>query len=88
MIRFSVAGVAVLCLLGCGQEWTGYAYPDRNDLTEYRRVGTFQSLEECRAESLNLLRELVRSPEQRGDFECGLNCRYRNGLNVCDRTER
>lgn len=87
-MRLAAALVAILALAGCSQEWRGFVYPNRNDLSEWRAIGPFRSLEECRAASLDLLRDLVHSPERRGDYECGLNCRPTRGLNVCDRTER
>jgi uncharacterized protein YxeA len=66
--------------------WTGYFYPDMNNLSSWIKSGeTFGSIEECRdwvdntAIDLDLQRDVY-------DYECGLNCRYKNGFNVCEET--
>jgi hypothetical protein len=88
------------CLLGCRKEhtWSGYAYPNRNDLTQHLEVGAFTSLEDCRQAAHAVLRRHHEStcrgdacdedPLARGDYECGLDCKPRNGINVCKETLR
>jgi hypothetical protein len=71
-------------LLACGSSeqdrWEGFVYPDRDDLTRHRVIGTFSSMDEC----LSAVREEA-GPE--GAYECGLNCRAgSDGLSVCERT--
>jgi hypothetical protein len=64
-------------------EWEALVYPDRSDRTRSFPVGTIQTLAECQAAALGALR-----PYRQGDYECGLNCKIRNGINVCSCTER
>jgi hypothetical protein len=91
VVRFALFVVA-LAALGCDAieeffgSWEGYVYPDRSDLTRSLYVGKFKTLEECRAAALQTIQ--VRSHPARADYECGLNCRLRDGLNICSRTER
>ncbi len=79
-------GLALLTsAVGCDylfQEWQGFVYPDRSNLTRSVYVGTFKTLEDCRAAALAALGQ-----NRQGDYECGLNCKIRNGINVCSRTE-
>lgn len=77
------------CLSGCfKEEWTGYVYPDREDLTISQMIGPFGSLEDCgntaRAELARL------GAISQGDYECGLNCEYQPeyGMSVCKETAR
>jgi hypothetical protein len=65
------------------QEWQGFVYPDRSNLTRSIYVGRFKTLEDCRAAALAALGQ-----NRQGDYECGLNCTPRNGINICSRTER
>lgn len=68
------------------EEWQGYVYPNRNDLTIDKYAGTYNTLEDCRAASLALLRSV--SSLERGDYECGLNCKPEGMLNICEDTKR
>ena len=84
MVQRLLAGViAVTLLQACSSEWTGYVYPSKHDLSTSREVGTFDSLEKCRAEALGVLSGLP-GGRDRGDYECGENCRG----GVCKRTSR
>lgn len=49
-------------------------------------VGTYKTFEECRAASVAMLDNL--NSREKGDYECGLNCNPKDGLNICDKTER
>jgi len=89
-IKVLTIACSIALLSGCiGDEWDGYVYPDSNDLTVHRHVGTFSSLESCRDAALSTLENMgaLRS----GDYECGLNCEARSnlgGMKVCDKTEQ
>lgn len=82
-----IAVAAVVVLLSKDDEWRGYAYPNKDDLSNFDFIGSFRSLEECRAAALNFLSNLPRGVDG-GDYECGLNCVYKAGVNVCEQTER
>ena len=77
-------------LAACAQdEWEGFVYPDKNDLFQHRNIGVYRSLESCRAAARNTLSEV--SSIEKGDYECGLNCEFRDGfdvIRVCEKTER
>lgn len=81
-----------LLLTGCSQEWKGFVYPNKNDLTKHIELGTFDSLEKCRNSAINLMSKLGDRSKQ--DYECGLNCRPMKNLdgtsdmNICEKTER
>jgi hypothetical protein len=76
-----------LFLNSCGQNdvWTGYVYPDPSNLANYRYVGSFDSLQACRSQCLYAIDV---NNYRNGDYECGLNCKNKNGLNVCEKTSR
>ena len=75
-----ISGVFVL--KKCTDRWTGIVYPDRSNLSIFKNIGEFKSLELCRNEAIFALRRI--SSQYSGDFECGLNCK---GL-VCEETSR
>ncbi len=78
-----------LSLCGCfGEKWEGFVYPDKNDLTVYKNIGVYNSLEACRSASLNKLSAL--GATNRGDYECGLNCKKGNvgSVKICEQTKR
>ncbi|WP_432742028.1 hypothetical protein ABXJ76_16365 [Methylobacter sp. G7] len=68
------------------QIWQGYVYPNSNNLLIDKYVGAYKTLEECRAASVAMLDNL--NSREKGDYECGLNCKPKDGLNICDKTER
>lgn len=86
--KYIFAGVLAALQAGCSSDtWDGYVYPDAQDLYEFRHVGTFDSLDQCRSSALRYLGEAGWS--HTGTFECGKNCRpLRPGseLNVCEET--
>jgi hypothetical protein len=64
-------------------------YPNKNDLTNHIGIGHYSSLEECRASALSAIAKI--SPPDRGDYECGWNCKDNAGLSgikVCEETSR
>lgn len=78
-----------LALTGCfKEEWEGFVYPNKNNLTYYQSIGVFSSLESCSDAAYGRLYQL--NATTRGTYECGLNCEYNNdmGLKVCERTAR
>lgn len=80
----------VLVLSSCfKEEWEGFVYPNKDDLTVHRNIGVYESLEGCRAAALNTLSQI--SSIEKGDYECGLNCESRSGMGgikVCEKTGR
>lgn len=85
-----VSIVTVALFLGaCSQDWEGFVYPNKRDLASHIGVGHYKSLEECRAASIAALNKV--SSVERGDYECGLNCKADGGLSglkVCEETLR
>jgi hypothetical protein len=81
--------VAVICatLIGCSEErWSGFYYPDKNDLTTDQYLGTFATLQECRSAALSRMQETNNAD---ADYECGLNCNLNSGKPyICERTEK
>lgn len=90
--RTMLVSALLLLVVGCDAleeyfgSWDGYVYPDRSDLTRHIYIGRFKTLEECRAAAFRTI--AARSHVSRADYECGLNCKSRDGFNVCSRTER
>ena len=85
-----VALVISLLSASCGKdEWEGFVYPNKDNLTIHRNIGVYESLESCRSAAWDMLSQI--SSIERGDYECGLNCEHRSGmggLKVCEKTER
>jgi len=84
-VRTIGLGLALIAVASCDSfqgKWEAFVYP-RSDRGRMVYVGTFKTLRECRAAALGALRQ-----HRKGDYECGLNCKIRNGINVCSRTER
>jgi hypothetical protein len=50
------------------QKWKGYAYPDKNNLSNVIELGEFKTEDECNDTAINTLRR-VSSPNA-GDYEC------------------
>ena len=84
-----IAMAATLLLAGCGQRtlWTGFVYPDAEDLTVSVEIGRFDTFEQCRSGALKTLEAFGRS--QAGAFECGRACSRNDdtgNLAVCAET--
>ena len=75
-----------ITLTGCSDRWQGKVYLNKQNLTNYRIIGEFSSLEECRDASLNYLRGI--KALDTGDYECGKNCTYNSELDeyTCGKT--
>jgi hypothetical protein len=70
-------------------KWEAIVYDDMNDLSEYKILGVFDSLEICRDASASYL--IQSNLQQVGDYECGLNCEFREGwgnTRICEKTEQ
>lgn len=82
--------VVVALIAACGPDtWEGFVYPDRENLANHRSIGSFESLEACRASARSYLADI--SSLERGDYECGLNCKDSSdfpGIRVCKETVR
>lgn len=76
--------------------WEGIVYPDAPNLLVDVRLGTFESLEDCRRAAMKVL--ALRAPERgQGNYECGRDCRPLEGaptppgfspMHVCEETTR
>lgn len=88
----SITAVIVLALVMSGwfsEEWEGFVYPNKNNLSEDIYLGAYKSLEECRASAISSLKKI--SSASAGDYECGLNCESESDMGdikVCEKTER
>lgn len=81
--------LTALSTSACGRDsWEGFVYPDRENLRQARFLGAFDALEACRDAALAELDKL--RARDRGDYECGLNCRVdpRTSVRVCKETVR
>jgi len=69
-------------------KWTGWIYPDANDLTVSIKLGEFRDFEACQAAAINNLRSMRAADG--GDYECGRSCKFRPelGLDVCKETRK
>jgi hypothetical protein len=74
--------LAIFGLKKCTDHWTGIVYPDKSTLSNFKNIGEFNSLEQCKNEAINVLRRI--SSQSSGDFECGLNCKG----SICEKTSR
>ncbi|HEU4838784.1 MAG TPA: hypothetical protein VFS88_05170 [Micavibrio sp.] len=67
------------------EQWEGFVYPNKGNLTNHVAIGIFTSLEECRDHSLAKLEEI--SSISAGDYECALNCKEGSLPKICEKTE-
>lgn len=80
----------VFSLSACsgGKTWTGYYYPDKNNIgnenTWVIQPG-FENIDDCRDWV-----DGVAKDNQNYDYECGYNCTYRQNykMNVCEKIEK
>ena len=78
-----LSATAVLIFTGCfggssPKEWTSYIYPDKTNTKRSMSNGIFPTLEECQEASKKRL--ITLNLESRGDYRCGLNCNYHEGM--------
>ncbi len=79
------AALVILAIFGlkkCTDSWTEIIYPDKSNLSNFKNIGEFKSLDKCRNEAVSFLR--IIEAQNKGDFECGLNCKGA----VCEETSR
>lgn len=78
----------LLTACSSNKSWTGYFYPDRNNIGDESTWITeprFNTIEECRDWV-----SATAGNNTNYDYECGYDCKYNAayGMNVCDKTER
>jgi len=75
-----------ILLTGCSERWQSKVYVNKQNPANYRIVGEFSSLEECRNASLHYLRGI--KALDTGDYECGRDCNYDSELDeyICGKT--
>lgn len=85
MIKILIAAALIYYFFFNGETWSGWVYPDKDNLRYSKSIGEYKSLEECRDVALDML---MKYPN--GDYECGLDCEYNKdlGVDVCKETTR
>ena len=80
--------------------WLGTVHPDRANLTAWKHIGTFRSLQDCRKASQAHIRgrrvvecDILKKCDTVSTYECGLNCRLRYDgtpglVFTCEKTEK
>lgn len=85
MKKIIIIFTAVLLLgAGCNSgNWTGFYYPDFNDMSKWTTSPKLDSLDECRDWV-----DGVADYSKMFDYECGYKCEYNAGygLNICEET--
>lgn len=78
--------ISIFFLYGCADNWQATVYPNKGDLTNYKHLGKFPSLGECRDASIGYLKDI--HALNSGDYECGKNCKYKDeyDMYVCEET--
>ncbi|MBI2038079.1 MAG: hypothetical protein HYT15_04100 [Candidatus Magasanikbacteria bacterium] len=79
--------IAGLILLGVGckqEEWQGFYYPNGclSCMEDYIYSPALSSLEECRNWGNGIRKERNNNPSDQ--YECGLNCKAKGVLRVCE----
>lgn len=71
---------------GCKNTWSGFYYPEGCLTCTDRHIikHDLTSFEECRewAEEISESRRY----SENDDYECGLNCKTKDGFNICEQT--
>jgi hypothetical protein len=77
--------LSCLLLSGCFEEkWSGFYYPNKNNLLIDKDIGTYSTLEDCRQAA-----SLLMKSNPNADYECGLNCdTSKEKPYICEKTER
>ena len=80
-----LAIIGIICFFNSKDVWEGFYYPDGclSCAENYIYSPKFETKEQCFdwADSIKLSRG---NPSDL--FECGLNCKKNNGLNICEET--
>ncbi len=71
--KISILVCAVLAISGCGDNWEGIVFHDKDKLLMYSTIGPFKTFEECRDASMEKLESL--KALDKGYYECGKNCK-------------
>ncbi len=85
----SIALFVVAGSFGCADDvWRGFIYPDRGNLLTHVSIGSYSTVDDCRAAAQAYLRGI--EAVDAGDYECGKNCRPSeySDLQVCQETSR
>lgn len=82
-MRKSITLVLLLLILpvmvtGCSERWQGVVYVNKHNTANYRTVGEFSSLEECREAARTYLTGI--KAQDTGAYECWKNCTYKEAL--------
>ena len=56
-------------------EWLGTVYPSARDLTVYKHIGMYNTLEECRAAVSEWVELIKETSGLDPDYECGYRCK-------------
>jgi hypothetical protein len=69
--------------------WRGFYYPTTSDMNRVVRSPDFRSLDECRG-WVRGVHDQWRAvhPNNVFDWECGTNCRFEHGSDICDETKQ
>ncbi len=82
--------IASIHLSSCKTDnWEAIVYDDKSNLIEYKILGVYDSLATCRDNAVSYLYNA--GLQNAGDYECGLNCEFREGwadTRICEVTER
>jgi hypothetical protein len=68
--KYLSLGFALIAVIyfASSQKWKGYAYPDKNNLSNVIELGEFKTEDECNAVAINTLLRV--SSVGAGDYEC------------------
>lgn len=79
--------LSVTILSACtDDQWFGFVYPNKDNLSNDTSIGVFSSLEKCRKAALNTIQS---NKYVNGDYECGLDCDLSKGKPyICKNTSR
>jgi hypothetical protein len=71
-VTFVILSLWLMISCSKRESWSAFAYPNANDLSDFRYLGQFKSLESCRA-AIHAWRTDMRVVADT-DYECGKNC--------------
>ena len=71
--KYLYVGFALIAVIyfANSQKWKGYAYPNKNNLSNVIELGEFETEDDCNAAAINTLRRV--SSASAGDYECHKN---------------
>ena len=73
-MRLILLLILLSALAGCsGDEWLGFAFPDKGKMLIHHEVGRFKTMQECNVASMSLLES--ENALDSGYYECGKNCK-------------